>query len=225
MAAKDAKEKVLRVRITLEYSNPPIWREVAVLPDITLGELHRVIQIVMGWDDDHLHQFIQKLKRSTRPSREEQERYYQSGNWNDDFEARIHGRKFFVPKTAPDGTPIDMEGPDEDAVLLAEVCPNASAKLIYEYDFGDSWNHEIKVKRAGLPEPGVEYPICLGGERACPPEDCGGIWDYYSILEAVSDPDNEQHENMAYWLDEGFDPDAFDLDKINAKLARWRNRR
>jgi len=147
MATKDAKDKLLRVRITLEYSNPPIWREVAVLPDITLGELHHVIQIVMGWDDCHLHQFFQKLKRSTRPSYEEVASYYQLGKWDDDFEARMHGRKSFVPKWAPDGTPIDMEGTDEDAVLLAEVCPNASAKLVYEYDFGDSWNHEIKVKR------------------------------------------------------------------------------
>ncbi len=225
MAAKDAKDKVLRVRITLEYSNPPIWREVAVRPDITLGELHYLIQIVMGWDDDHLHQFFQKLKRSTQPSSEEQARYYREGKWDDDFEARIHGRKFFVPKGAPDGSPINMEGTDEDAVLLAEVCPNASTKLIYEYDFGDSWRHEIKVKRAGFPKPGVEYPVCLGGERACPPEDCGGIWGYYSTLEAVSDPDNEEHEDMIDWLGEGFDPDAFDLNKINAKLAKWRKRR
>ncbi len=225
MATKDAKDKLLRVRITLEYSNPPIWREVAVLPDITLGELHHVIQIVMGWDDCHLHQFFQKLKRSTRPSYEEVASYYQLGKWDDDFEARMHGRKSFVPKWAPDGTPIDMEGMDEDAVLLAEVCPNASTKLTYEYDFGDSWNHEIKVKRAGIPEAGAEYPICLGGQRACPPDDCGGIWGYYSMLEAISDPDDERHEDMADWLGKDFDPDAFDLKKVNSKLARWRKRR
>lgn len=225
MARKDAKERLLRVLITLEYSDPPIWREVAMPPDITLGELHRVIQIVMGWDDDHLHQFILNLKRSTRPSYEEQARYYQVGKWDDDFEARVQGRKFFVPKTAPDGTPINIEGMDEDTVLLAEVCPNASTKLTYEYDFGDSWKHEIKVKRVGVPEPGVEYPICLGGERACPPEDCGGLWGYCDMLEAVSDPDNEEHEDMADWLDKDFDPDAFDLNAINAKLAKWRKRR
>jgi len=225
MAKKGAKERLLRVLITLEYSNPPIWREVAVLPDITLGQLHDVIQIVMGWDDDHLHQFCQKLKRSTRPSYEEQNRYYRAAKWDDDFDARIRGRKFFVPKRAPDGTPINIDGTDEDAVLLAEVCPDASARLTYEYDFGDSWKHEIKVKRAGGPEPGAEYPICLGGQRACPPDDCGGIWDYYSILQAVSDPDHEQHEDMVDWLGEDFDPDAFDLKKVNSKLARWRKRR
>jgi len=171
MARKDAKERLLLIRITLEYSNPPIWREVAVLPDITLGDLHLVIQIVMGWENCHLHQFFQKLKKNVRPSPEEIIRYYETAKGDDDFEDRIRGRKLFVPQTAPDGTSFDMEGRDEDAALLAEVCPNASTKLVYEYDFGDGWNHEIKVKRAGLPEAGVKYPICLGGERACPPED------------------------------------------------------
>lgn len=225
MARKDAKEKLLHVRITLEYSNPPIWREVAVLPDITLGDLHRVIQIVMGWEDCHLHQFFQKLKKNVRPSREEVMRYYDAAKPDDDFEARMRGRKFFVPKTAPDGTPIDMEGRDEDAAMLAEVCPNASTKLTYQYDFGDAWNHEIKVKRAGTPEPEVKYPICLGGEGACPPEDCGGIWGYYSMLEAIADPDHEEHEDMIDWLGDDFDSDAFNLDKINAMLSKRRKRR
>lgn len=218
-----AKEPLLRVRISLEYTT--VWREVAARRDITLGELHDVIQIVMGWDDDHLHQFFQKLKRSTRPSYEEQARYYRERKWDDDFEARIHGKKFFVPKCAPDGTPINIEGTDEDTVLLAEVCPDASSKLTYEYDFGDSWKHEIQVKRNLAAEPGVEYPICLGGEKASPLEDCGGIYGYYSFLEALSDPDHERHEDAVDWLGKDFDPDAFDLKKVNAKLARWRKRR
>jgi len=222
---KNAGQKLLRVRITLEHSRPPIWREVAARPDITLGELHNVIQIVMGWDDDHLHQFIQKLKRSTMPSREEQNRYYQLRNWNDDFEARIRGKKFFAPKTAPDGTPIEIEGTDEYSVTLAEVYPNAGSNLTYEYDFGDSWRHVIKVRRAGSPEPDGEYPVCLGGKGACPPEDCGGVWGYYSMLEGVADPDKQEHEDMADWLGEDFDSDAFDLKKVNSKLARWRKRR
>ena len=168
---------------------------------------------------------FQKLKKNVRPSPEEIIRYYETAKGDDDFEDRIRGRKLFVPQTAPDGTSFDMEGRDEDAALLAEVCPNASTKLVYEYDFGDGWNHEIKVKRAGLPEAGVKYPICLGGERACPPEDCGGIWGYYSMLEAIADPDNEEHEDMIDWLGDDFDSDAFDLDKINARLSKRRKRR
>ncbi len=226
MATKNnAGQKLLRVGITLEDSKPPIWREVLVWQDIKLGALHDVIQIVMGWNDGHLHQFIQKLKRSTRPSQEEIDACHHSGKWDDDFQARVQGRKFFAPKWAPDGTPIDMEGTDEAAVLLADVYPNAGSNLTYEYDFGDSWRHVIKVKRAGNPEPDAEYPVCLGGEGACPPEDCGGVWGYYSMLEAIADPKNEQHEDMVDWLGDDFDSDAFDLKDVNSKLARWRKRR
>jgi hypothetical protein len=223
-APNAAQEKLLRVRITLEYTD--IWREVAAPPDITLGQLHDVIQIVMGWDDDHLHHFFQKLKRNTRPSPEEHIRYFESRKWDPEFEARMCGRRFFVPRMAPDGmTPLDMEGIDEQTVLLAEVCPDAASKLTYEYDFGDSWKHEIKVKRNLAAEPGAEYPICLGGEKACPREDSGGIYGYYTFLEALSDPEHERHEDAVDWLGPKFDPDAFDLKKVNQELARWRKRR
>ncbi|MFH1017390.1 MAG: plasmid pRiA4b ORF-3 family protein, partial [Pseudomonadota bacterium] len=111
---------------------------------------------------------------------------------------------------------------DEDGVTLAEVCPNVKSRLIYEYDFGDGWEHVIDVQKISEPSEGVEYPACLGGENACPPEDSGGVWGYYEKLEAVADPRHEFHEEYREWLGEDFDPDAFDLDAVNAALAGWR---
>ena len=132
------------------------------------------------------------------------------------------GNEYFVTKETPWGDPSDMEGEDEEAVTLGEVCPKVKSKLTYEYDFGDGWEHTVEVQKIIEPEPGVEYPVCLGGKKACPPEDCGGIWGYYELLEAIADPSAEDHDDMVEWLGGDFDPDAFDLDEVNAVLAEWR---
>jgi hypothetical protein len=68
----------------------------------------------------------------------------------------------------------------------------------------------------------VEYPVCLAGKKACPPEDCGGVWGYYELLETIADPKHEDREEMLEWLGGEFDPDAFDLKEVNAMLAEWR---
>jgi hypothetical protein len=213
--------RIHELRITLNGSKPPIWRRVAVPSGITLGELHDVVQIVMGWTDSHLHQFVLRDK-SLKPSPQEMARRFQQDAWDQPFLDRMGGRRVFVTKVTPWGDPTEMDGEDEDAVTLAEVCPKVKSKLIYEYDFGDGWEHTIEVQKIIEPEDGVEYPVCLAGKRACPPEDCGGIWGYYEMLEALADPDHERHEELLEWLGGGFDPDALDLEEANAVLAEWR---
>ena len=92
--------------------------------------------------------------------------------------------------------------------------------MIYEYDFGDSWEHELLVEKMLSLEEGKRYPICLTGKRACPPEDCGGIWGYARFLEAIRDPEHPEHDEMVEWVGGEFDPDAFDLDEMNTELQR-----
>lgn len=92
----------------------------------------------------------------------------------------------------------------------------------YEYDFGDSWVHEIMVEKVLDPEPGVRYPRCLAGKRACPPEDCGGVPGYERLLDIVANPKDEEHAEIVAWLGEEFDPEAFDLDAVNEELRVWR---
>ncbi len=198
MVAK--KQSIYEVRITLRGSKPPIWRRVATPSDITLGQLHEVIQIAMGWTDSHMHQFILPAKAGG---------------------GRL-GAQYFVTKVTPWGDPTEMEGEDENVVTLAEVCRRVKSKLIYEYDFGDGWEHIIEVQKIVEPAPGVKYPVCLAGKKSCPPEDCGGVWGYYNLLHTVSDPKREDHEEMVEWLGDGFDPDAFNLEAVNAILAKWR---
>ena len=212
---------VYHSRITLNGSKPPIWRRVAVPSDITLGQLHEVIQIVMGWTDSHLHQFVLRDK-GLKPSPQEMAKRFQQDAWDQAFLDRMGGQRFFAQKMTPWGDPTEMEGEDENAVTLGEVCPKVKSKLIYEYDFGDGWGHTIEVQKIVEPAPGVEYPVCLTGKKACPPEDCGGVWGYYDMIEAISDPDHERHEELSEWLGGEFDPEAFDLEEVNAILARWR---
>jgi len=223
-AGKGDDPAVYVLRVSLQGTRPPIWRRVAVPSRITLGRLHDVIQIVMGWSNSHLHHFILRDK-SLKPTREEIANYFRQDHWDDAFFDRMRGQRFFVPAKTPFGEPTEMEGEDEDAVALAEVCPKVKNKLIYEYDFGDGWEHLVQVQKITPPDSGTAYPVCLAGKRACPPEDCGGVWGYDEMLRAVRNPRHKMHEEYSEWLGPDFDPEAFDLEQVNALLAEWRQGR
>ena len=153
------------------------------VPDGTLADLHEYIQAAFGWWNYHLHQF--------------------------DIDGERYG------PTAPDELDFGLEMRDEAEVTLSKLIPKAGRKprWVYEYDFGDGWRHEVVFEGFSPVDPKTKYPLCVEGERACPPEDCGGPWGYADYLAAVTDPRHEQHDEMLDWRGP-FDPDAFD-----AKLA------
>lgn len=101
---------------------------------------------------------------------------------------------------------------------LSRVAPAAGAKVVYEYDLGDSWRHDILVEKVLPARVGAGYPMCLAGKRACPPEDCGGVWAYAELLDVIADPAHEEHESMMTWLGGSFDPEDFDLFEVNFLL-------
>lgn len=194
--SSQADRMVYQLKVTFmngEPPMPPIWRRVQVRNDITLNRLHHILQVVMGWENYHLHQFI------------------------------VDGISYRV---ADPDFPFEPGDKHERGVKLVTIAACEKARFIYEYDFGDGWEHEIVVEKTLAEQEGVDYPICLGGEGACPPEDVGGIGGYIDFLEAVSDPEYEDHEEMLQWagLREGeqFDVRAFDLDAINQKLRQLR---
>ena len=133
-----------------------------------------------------------------------------------------HLHQFIVGGTYFSEPDLDYDVEDDHKVKLSQVVRNEKQKFTYEYDFGDSWLHEIVIEKILQPEPGVHHPTCLKGKRACPPEDCGGIWGYDDLLEIIKDPDNEEYEEMMDWLGGEFDPEAFDLDSINRRLSNIR---
>ena len=95
-------------------------------------------------------------------------------------------------------------------------------KLIYEYDFGDGWEHELKIEKVLTLEPGMRYPRCTAGKRTCPPDDCGGPWGYEHLLEVLRDPKHEEYEEMREWFGGDFDPETLDLAEVNRMLKRAR---
>ncbi len=110
---------------------------------------------------------------------------------------------------------------DERKVTVAEVLGRPGATMLYTYDFGDDWEHDIVLEKVLPPGPAVGLS-CLAGKGACPPEDCGGAWGYAGLKEALTDPDHEEHEELLDWLGldsaADFDPTQFRLDEVNARL-------
>ena len=119
----------------------------------------------------------------------------------------------------PDPEFADMtEVIDERQVRLNQIAPDVKAGFVYEYDFGDSWEHELVVEKILPPEKGAPYPRCTDGKCACPPEDVGGVWGYQDFLEAMRDPNHPEHEDMVEWAGGEFDPEAIDLRGVNGAL-------
>ena len=177
-------DHILQVKITLLGIKPPIWRRIQIPSHYSFWDLHVAIQDAMGWMDSHLHMF------------------------------RLHD-----PKSRK---PIFIGIPDEDGFFDdPEILPGwdfpvsrfitlADRSTKYEYDFGDGWSHSVSLERIEPRQPKRQYPVCIAGRRACPPEDCGGIPGYYRVLEAIGDSTDDEHDSMLEWVGGSYDPDAFD---------------
>jgi Plasmid pRiA4b ORF-3-like protein len=174
---------VHQLKVTLRDTKPPIWRRIQVTSDTTLAKLHEILQIVMGWTDSHLHQFV------------------------------IDQEYYGVP--LPD---FGFEVKNEKRLKLGDIASGEKRKFAYEYDFGDGWQHEIVVEKILPVEAGKQYPICITGKRACPPEDIGGTGGYDDFVEAIKDPRHPQHEEMLEWAGGSFDAEAFDVEAVNREL-------
>ena len=176
---------IYQMKVTLIASKPPIWRRFLVEDTVTLGKLHDILQIVMGWTNSHLHHFI----------------------IDDEF--------YGMPLDDDFG---DMRTKDETRFKLNQLVSGKGFKFGYEYDFGDSWEHDLVIEKILPAEKGARYPICVAGKRACPPEDVGGIWGYEDFLKAISDPKHPEHAEMREWIGSDFDPERFNLNAVNAGL-------
>ena len=108
---------------------------------------------------------------------------------------------------------------NEARVRLNEVLLKEKDSMLYEYDFGDGWEHKVVLEKIIPSTPDLSAPSCIAGARACPPEDCGGVGGYEEFLEAIRDPFHPEHEAMLEWIGGDFDPKYFDLDEVNDELA------
>jgi hypothetical protein len=138
--------------------------------------------------------------------------------WTDSHlhQFRVRGKIYGVPD--PEGPHRGPPTLDERRVRLATVAPAEKSRIIYEYDFGDGWEHDVVVEKILPPDANAEAAVCLTGRRACPPEDCGGPWGYENLLRVVADPRDPEHEEMLAWLGGGWDPEEFDAGEVNELL-------
>lgn len=109
---------------------------------------------------------------------------------------------------------------DSRTIKLNTILQKNKDSILYEYDFGDGWEHEIILEKIFEDDDINQIPRCIGGERHCPPEDCGGISGYEDLLKIISNPKNEEYKEMLVWLGGKFNPEDYDMKKINQKLKK-----
>lgn len=110
----------------------------------------------------------------------------------------------------------------EKRYTVADLAPAVKRSFVYEYDFGDGWEHKIVIEKILPPDPGFQHPICLAGANACPPEDCGGISGYYELTDILADPRHSEHGSMKEWLGYDLDPARFNIETVNGVLSRMK---
>lgn len=138
----------------------------------------------------------------------------------------IGGKRYGDPELLQD---VDFEITDSTRTRLSKILPADGKRIrfVYEYDFGDGWQHEVLFEGCPQAEKGSKFPICLEGERACPPEDCGGVTGYDHFLEVIADPQHEDHDDMVEWIGGKFDPETFDPAKATKSMKQglpdWRD--
>ncbi len=193
------KDVVYQFKITLLRTQPPIWRRIQVR-ECSLDKLHEHIQTAMGWTNSHLHHFK--------------------------FGKQLYGDPMLWTETF-----VEFGYRDSTTTMLADVMPKTNRRLpfIYEYDMGDCWEHGVEFEGRVAVEAGRKYPMCVEGERACPPEDVGGVWGYADFLAAIGDKKHERHRELLEWIGGRFDPEEFDPNAATKFMTRglpdWRSMR
>lgn len=197
---------VLQFRIELLGIEPLIWRRIQVPGNYTFWDLHVAIQSAFAWNDSHLHEF--KLMS-------------------------LDGQRLCF------GLPVDGDfdrGPDGELLQVwkhkvADYLDAKSQRIAYLYDFGDDWEHAVIFEDALPKAPGKKYPRCTAGERSGPPDDCGGVRGYESLLEILANPDDEEYASSHEWATSikgmrgKFDPEAFDEQAVKFADPKPRLRR
>ena len=193
---------IFQFRFELVGIEPLIWRRVQVPLKYSFWDLHVAIQDSMGWLDYHLHAFRVRMPHKRK--------IVEIGIPTDDY---------FDEPVLPGWQ-----------IPITDYFTEPGKSAPYEYDFGDGWEHNILLEGILLKEKGARYPKCVAGERACPPEDCGGVPGYYELVEILKNPKHPEFRDHIGWLKGHaknyypYEPDQFNPEKVefwNPK-KRWK---
>lgn len=191
-------KNVYQFKITLKNIKPSVWRCIQVPENYSFWDLHVAIQDSFGWSDFHLHEFTtidNNYKRIKRIGLPDEEM----------MESDV------------------LPGWEENISDWFSLDKNRA--MNYTYDFGDDWEHRVELEKIIQKEDKNKYPICIKGKRACPPEDCGGVWGYEDKLKIMKDPEHSEHDEIVEWMGEFFDPEEFDCKEVvfDNPLKRLKN--
>jgi hypothetical protein len=112
----------------------------------------------------------------------------------------------------------DWQPPRDERRYRLNTVAHPGSSFVYVYDFGDDWCHRVLVEKVLPRDKDTRYPTCIGGRRAGPPEDCGGVWGYADLVDAMEDPAHPERDRLLEWLGEPFDPAAFDAAEVDRRL-------
>ena len=192
---------LLQLKVVLKGISPMIWRRLLVSSESSIADLHYILQIAMGWSDEHLNRFT------------------------------IHGKHYGV---AHSGGLWFSDDPTQ--VRLSDLRLRPREKFLYEYDFTDGWQHQLRVEAITYPAERILYPQCIAGKRSAPPEDCGGPQTFlakrqhYSVgyaLDVLSDIREggaevlEERYGEVRLLEQWLSLERFDLDTVNRRLRQY----
>lgn len=179
---------IYELKVTLLGIRPPVWRRLQVASTDSLADLHVALQVVMGWANVHMHQFMKDDLHYGEPEEE--------------FSQHVR---------------------DEAEYRLDQILKNEKDTLLYLYDFGDCWEHQIVLEKILPFTTDITLPVCIKGRRACPPEDVGGVGGYGMFLDAINDPSHPESEGLIEWIGGDYDPEYFDLPLVNDLLQDYCN--
>lgn len=179
------KPKKSTLRIELENSEPLIWRELEVPSNLCLTSLAQAILLAFGWNEDHLHQFLESRKNHYATSMNE------------------------LGGTLYPGTK------DGSRYGVSHLLKKQGDSVLFEYDYGDSWYHKVKLKSvADYADYETKAVRLIGGANACPPDDCGGIYRYRHLVELMQKkPQSSELSEFYDWMGCKWDPEFFPMDE------------
>lgn len=195
----DIEDFIYQFRIALRQVAPSVWRRIVVPASYTFWDLHVAIQSAMGWEDRHLHEF----RLSDRP---------------ENGEVRIGIPDPNEPFAVERNTLAGWES------ALTQYISKSRPRVVYVYDFGDGWEHEVTLEKVAPRDAKARYPACLDGAMACPPEDCGGPSGYAHLVEVLADRRHPEYPELVEWIGKRFDPRAFDARRVRFidPKAHWK---
>ncbi|WP_026666431.1 IS1096 element passenger TnpR family protein [Butyrivibrio sp. FC2001] len=183
--------KAYQLKITIKNSKPPIWRRCIVPAGLSFSQLTVVLHKVMGWWEGHLSEYT----------------------------FRNHGVKLLENADEYDGVYWEYEELDSSEYLIDEFFDDAKS-FSYHYDFGDDWYHTVQIEKI-IDDYEFDYPMVIKFKGDTPPEDCGGIWGYYELLDRINNPDDPEREELAEWF-ENQTISPYDMEWVNRELVKFK---